>query len=181
MAVSLELTLWQPGALDRPVVTAVSSTELLTGKTLAFFDRAAARDAWDLANLPRPLVRTLGTQGFRPMCLALAGMLIHQPAPSSLTRIRGLVTPKVVAEQLVPMLVGGEGVEAADVVDRAWERVGRLVELTGDEARYFDRIRAGELRLDLLFPRDPAEAARMARHPSLLWKIMNVRKHMKKR
>ena len=174
-------TLWQPGALDRPIVTVVSSTELLVGKTLAFFARAAARDAWDLANLPRPLVRTLAGQSFRPTFLALAGMLIHQPAPSSLARIRRIITAKVVAEQLVPMLVVGESATVVDVVDRAWERVGALAALASGEALYFEGIRAGELRLHLLFPSDPAQAARIAQHPSLLWKIHNVQKHKKRR
>ena len=176
-----ELEIWQPGALDRPVVTVVSSSELLVGKTLAFFARAAARDAWDLANLPRSLVRTLGTQGFRPMFLAMSGMLIHQPAPSSLGRIRKIISAKVVSEQLLPMLVAGQDADAANLVDRAWGRVASLVELTRDEALYFEGIRTGELRVYLLFPSDPATGARIAQHPSLLWKIQNVQKHKKKR
>lgn len=44
--------LWYPGELDRPKINMVSLEEILVGKLLAFFDRCAARDLWDLTNLP---------------------------------------------------------------------------------------------------------------------------------
>jgi len=44
--------LWQPGELDRPQARTVSLQEIVVGKMLAMLDRGAARDVWDLANLP---------------------------------------------------------------------------------------------------------------------------------
>ena len=43
-----ETELWQPGELDRPRVQTVSLHELCVGKFLAFLDRSAPRDAYDL-------------------------------------------------------------------------------------------------------------------------------------
>ena len=175
------LSLWQPGGLDHVNVSVVSTLELLVGKVLAFFDRAAARDAWDVANLPASIASTLERTDFRQTFLALAGMLIHPPSVESEARIRRLITPEVVSQQLVPMLVGGAGVDPTELVDRAWQRVSGLVELSAGEAKYFEQINAGTLDLALLFPDDPREATRLAGHPALLWKILNVQKHKKNR
>jgi hypothetical protein len=43
--------LWQPGALDRPNIRIVGMAELVIGKMLAFLDRGAVLDIWDVANL----------------------------------------------------------------------------------------------------------------------------------
>jgi predicted nucleotidyltransferase component of viral defense system len=54
------LRLWQPPAIERPTIRVVAPEELAGGKLVAFFDRAAPRDAYDVANLP-----DLGVPGWR--------------------------------------------------------------------------------------------------------------------
>ena len=58
------------------------------------------------------------------------------------------------------------------------ERVVRLGELAADVARHpvlgFAALDEGELRLELLFPDEPAEAARLSAHPALQWKLSNL-------
>ena len=175
-----KLQVWQPGDLDQPAVMVVGLMELLIGKMLAFLDRAAARDAWDLANLPRPMARVPKNEAFRPTFLALCGMLIHQPSAASEARIRKLVSDDVVQKQLLPMLVDPAGVTGTSLVDAAWPRVAPLVELSVAEAAYFEGLAAGELKTDLLFPSDAAEATRLASHPVLLWRVANVRQHLRR-
>ncbi|MFO7943628.1 MAG: nucleotidyl transferase AbiEii/AbiGii toxin family protein [Anaerolineales bacterium] len=45
--------IWQPGGIVRPRIMMVSLAELIIGKLLAFFDRGAIRDIWDVAGFPR--------------------------------------------------------------------------------------------------------------------------------
>lgn len=175
-----KLQVWQPAELDQPAVMVVGLMELLIGKMLAFLDRAAARDAWDLANLSRPVAQALTNEAFRPTFLALCGMLIHQPSATSEARIRKLVSDEVVQKQLLPMLVDPAGVTATSLVDTAWPRVAPFVQLSEAEAGYFRAVTAGELKTELLFPSDAAEATRLARHPALLWRVANVREHLRK-
>lgn len=176
-----KLPVWQPGDLDQPIVMIVGLTELLIGKMLAFFDRAAARDAWDVANLSPPAARVLADDAFRPTFLALCGMLIHQPSAASEARIRRLVSDDVVQRQLLPMLVDPVGVSGRSLVDAAWPRVAPFVELSDAEDGYFAAVTAGDLKTELLFPSDSTEAERIASHPALLWRVANVRQHLRKR
>ncbi len=69
--------MWQPGELDRPVVRMVSLEEILVGKVLAFLDRSAARDAWDLANLTALARETAASSRFRSWFIALSAILDH--------------------------------------------------------------------------------------------------------
>jgi hypothetical protein len=63
------------------------------------------------------------------------------------------------------------------MVDRAWSVAGAFVSLEPAEDEYIAAIQRGELRTDLLFPGDAGEAARMANHPAIQWKLLNVREH----
>jgi hypothetical protein len=53
-----------------------------------------------------------------------------------------------------------------------------LVTLDEVEREYVDRVHAGELSPALLFPDDEELTDRLSRHPALLWKIENVRRHL---
>lgn len=65
--------------------------------------------------------------------------------------------------------------------DAAWSIVAPLVDLNAAEREFVDRIQAGELRPELLFPDDEAMVERFKRHPALLWKVENARRHGKAR
>jgi hypothetical protein len=43
---------------------------------------------------------------------------------------------------------------------------------------YMAGVERGELLPELLFPDDSQEAGRVAMHPALLWKMVNVRTHL---
>ena len=169
------LSLWQPGELDRPEIRVVGVTELVIGKLLAFLDRAAARDAWDVANLPDVALEAMRTRSFRRWFVALSAVLPH-PLPSySRARLEGLITDRTVAEHLAPLLVRRVPPSARDLVERGWATVEPLLALEADEAAYVVAIDRGELRPQLLFPDHADEAARIGTHPALLWKIEKVR------
>lgn len=174
-------TLWQPGELDRPRVVVVSVEELLIGKFSALLDRAAARDAWDVANLQPAARDAMGSPRFRPYFMAMAATLTHPPSEYSENRLARIVTDRAVEEQLTPMLASAMTPGAADLVRRSWAVVGPLVDLTDREQEFHAAVGRGDLRLDLLFDSRSRDAAALSTHPALLWKMVNVRQHVAKR
>ncbi len=46
------------------------------------------------------------------------------------------------------------------------------------EQEYINRVHAGELLPELLFPDDEEITERLKRYPALVWKIENVRRHL---
>ena len=52
------------------------------------------------------------------------------------------------------------------------------MQLSENEAKYIASIQQGKLYPELLFRDAPAEAKRMASHPAILWKLLNVRSQL---
>jgi predicted nucleotidyltransferase component of viral defense system len=175
-----ERALWQPGKLDHPRIRLVSLEEVLIGKLLAFFGRCMPRDAWDLANLPREAADQVGTDLFRARFVALSATLAHPLNTYDLSRVHQAISDSNIANQLVPMLIVGAVPMRADLVEASWNLAGRFVELEPREHAYVVAVDHGDLPLEVLFPDQPNEAARLARHPALLWKIANVRAHLRR-
>ena len=125
--------LWQPGELDRPNVSVVSLDELLVGKLLALLDRGAARDVWDVANLPSQAKRVLRKPSFRSWFIALATMLPHPLPTYSRTRLEFRINERVISEQLAPMLAGDVELDSSSLVGNAWSKVGKLLALGPNE------------------------------------------------
>ncbi|MCJ7595848.1 MAG: nucleotidyl transferase AbiEii/AbiGii toxin family protein, partial [Desulfobacterales bacterium] len=170
--------LWQPGELDRPEVRTVSLQEIVVGKMLAMLDRGAARDVWDLANLPQPANDVKGLPSFRPWFIALAAILDHPLPTYTLSRLKGLVTERAVVEQLAPMLSVDAPRRADDLVKQAWAVLSDFLTLSPNEVTYIASIERGEVRPELLFADDPEAAQRVTEHPAILWKVINVREHL---
>jgi hypothetical protein len=173
--------LWQPGELDRPKVRTVSLQEIVVGKLLAMLDRGAARDVWDMANLPAPANDVRGLPSFRAWFIALAAILNHPLPTYTLSRLKGLVTERAVVEQLAPMLAVDALPQADDLVKQAWAVLSEFMTLRPNEAAYITSIERGKLRPELLFTDDPEAAQRIAEHPAILWKVTNVRAHLARR
>ena len=179
IASTMSQEMWQPGELDRPIVRTVSSEELLVGKLLAYLDRSAARDVWDLAYLPDQIQKILASERFRSWFISLSAILNHSLKAYTRDRIEKRITHRTVAEQLNPMLIGQtDPLQLADLVEHSWAMIDPLMMLSDNETEYITAIQRGTLLLDLLFPDEPEEAKRMALHPAILWKLVNVRKHL---
>lgn len=174
------LPLWQPGGLDRPVVRTVSSEELLVGKLLAFFERKAPRDVWDICNLPESMDKAFATAMFRSLLIAFSITLEHpfssynQPRPG-----RGF-DDEMISRHLTPLLLTGSSAQPGLLLERARNKVAVFFTLKDNEAQYCSLVEKGELRLELLFPDNPDMVSRIAGHPALLWKISNILIRMKK-
>ena len=172
--------LWQPGEIDRPEIRTVSLLEIVVGKLLAMLDRGAARDVWDLANLPSQVNTVKKLPSIRTYFVALASILNHPLPTYTRSRLEALITERTVMEQLVPMLTVDASPRADDLVKRAWAVLSDFIVLRPNEAAYIASIERGELCPELLFPDDPEAAKRITAHPAILWKITNVRSHLER-
>lgn len=170
--------LWQPGDLDRPRVGSVGDTELLVGKLLALLDRCAARDVWDVANLPEVAVEVLKSSRLRVHFIALVAILNHPLPTYTRDRLKHLVSDRAVVEHVAPLLNAIPPPRAQDLVEQAWAILEPLLSLKEHEKAYLAAINEGELRPELIFPKDSEEASRLAQHPAILWKVANVRAHL---
>ena len=168
--------IWQPGELDRPMVGMVSLSELILGKLLALLDRGAVRDAWDVGRLPAFAGDELRSNDFRARFIALSAILKHGLPNYTYERFEQQVTDRAIREALAPMLARDVAPPPDVLAKRAWDVVRPLLDLNENEIRYFEEIARGELRLDYIFPDDPAEINLLASHPAIQRKLTNVRK-----
>ena len=171
--------LWQPPGVVRPNVQVVPLEELFTGKLRATLDRAMPRDLFDTIRLPGYERDVWGSETLRRVHVALAATLPHPLFEYRRDRF-DRVTERAIREQLVPMLLGSEQPVAGELKKQAWSVLEPLVTLDDNEREYIDRVHAGELSPELLFPDDIEMANRLQRHPALLWKIDNVKRHLSK-
>lgn len=170
-------SLWQPPGIVYPETRVVPLEELFTGKLRATLDRAMPRDLFDTIRLPGYAGDLWRSQRLRRIHVALSVTLprpLHQYGQDRFER----VTDRSIKEQLVPMLQGSERPFTSELREQAWSVVESLVLLDETEREYVDRVHLGDLQPALLFPDDEALADRLLRHPALLWKIANVRRHL---
>lgn len=152
--------------------------ELAAGKLAAAFSRTKSRDLFDLDGLFR---RGLDVERLR------VGFVVYGGASRvdwrTITPDTLNTTAKDVSEQLLPMLRrdaapprGAVEGWTRDLVARCRAHVGQLLPLRAGEREFLDLVcERGEVRPELL----TAEAeiqARIAGHPGLLWKCLNVKK-----
>lgn len=171
---------WQPGELDRPTVRVVSLMEILVGKMLAFLDRAAARDAWDLAHLTPQATAIAASAEFRAWLIALSTILDHPLTAYTRERFEYRITEQAIVEQLAPMLMGGAQLRPNTLVKQSWEAISHLMALTEKEIRFITATQSGKLLPELLFLDFPETTLQVAAHPAIQWKLVNVRSHIAK-
>lgn len=173
------MTMWQPADQPRPAVKVVSPEELASGNLCALLSRALPRDLFDARALPEKMPGVWGELRFRRLFVAFAGVLDHPLHAYGRSRF-DRVTDRAVREQLHPMLLQHDRPAAAGLREDAWAVIAPLLDLDDAAREYTDRLQAGELHPQLLFPDDADLASQVARHPALLWKAQNAREHAAK-
>ena len=172
--------LWQPGELDRIKVHVVGLEELLVGKLIALLDRGAARDVWDVANFSPETMKIVGSRPFRSRFIALSAILDHPLPTYTKGRLKSILTDRALSENLAPMLASSEPPRSADLIDSAWAIVEQFLPLEPKEEEYIANIQRGNLLPQLLFTAGSEDAKKIGEHPAILWKVLNVRDHLKK-
>lgn len=171
-------TLWQPGALERPNVVMVSTEELWVGKLLAFLDRAAPRDAWDVLRLGKSLHVTQPTGPLRRWLIAMSIILDRPLDHYDRDRLMGRLTANAIESQLHPMLRVDCRPDPAALVEAAWQVTTTLLSRTPAEAEFLRLAMSGILAPQLVFGDDTESSARFLAHPQVAWKVRNLRLHL---
>lgn len=169
-------TLWQPETIARPSALVSSELDLAGGKFRALIDRVAARDVYDGIEIARRHVADWPTQ-VRSAFVFLSGTLDLPLTSYSPDRIDSLSNEEA-DRNLRPMILAGTDLDVATMKENAKRVLAPLLALTNAEQEFVRRLHVGELAPELLFDVETAE--RMKRHPHLLWKVHNVRKHLKR-
>jgi len=170
-------SLWQPGGLIQPVVNVVRLSELVLGKLNAFIERGAPRDAWDIVHLSKPAAALLKTPEFRARFIALSAAFEQPLYTYTYARLQSFLRDPFVTQQLTPVLPEQTAIKSEDLAEKSWSQVKSLLALQSNEKEYVDAIQRGELRLDLLFRNNEKEISLFGKHPAILWKLDNVRRH----
>jgi hypothetical protein len=96
-------------------------------------------------------------------------------------RLEKRITDRIVAEQLTPMLiVPAAPLQPNILIERSWRIISPFMKLGDNEVKYIASIQQGEFYPELLFTDDPEEGKRLALHPAILWKLLNVRAQLAK-
>lgn len=176
LATSVEMELWQPDGFEPPLARVVGFEELAGGKLVACLDRVAPRDLYDTSHLPSLDPETWKSPGFRKTFLAMSTVLPHPVYTYDRARL-GRVSNRAIESELLPMLAQAEPVNAGALVGDAWIALEPFVVLSVEEKRFADFAQRGIFELAEVFGDDPVLAAAMSRHPAILWKIENARRH----
>jgi len=144
------------------------------GKLIALLGRGAAGNARDVANFTTAVMEIVRCRGFRSRFIALSAVLDHPLPTYTKGRLKSMLTDRTLSGSLVPMLASSELLRTADLIDRASDVIEQFFPLELKEEEYV----AGIQRWELL-PRSE-DSKKISEHPAMLWKILNVRDHLKK-
>jgi len=173
LAGTQHLPFWCPSGDAELLVTVVGSAELIAGKAIALLDRVAPRDLYDMASIQkRRRTFPLGNET-RSMFIALSGVLSQPLTRYSLERLER-ITDSSVARDLHPMLRNGEQPIAGDLRKEVAQVMRSWLTLSEDETRYVQLLQMGELKPELVFPKNREMAEKIRLHPALQWKARNA-------
>lgn len=184
MNFQLRVPLWQPGIRDSVTVAGLSAEkirvldlhEIAGGKLAALLSRTLARDVFDSVAL-------LEDQTLEDEKLRIAFVVYGAMSKVDWRQVRAEVVKadrREFANSLVPVLhSNGPSVFGTcdDMVQRARAGLDRVLPLRAHEIQFLDAILdRGTIEPELLTT-DADLQQRIASHPALRWKAMNVRKH----
>lgn len=175
-----EAELWQPGGLERPRVTIVSPEELWVGKLLAFLDRTAPRDAWDVSRMPSIAPGLSRSPTLRRWFVAMSFILDHPVTTYDRDRLSARLATDIIERQLHPMLARANRPDPSTLLERAWEIVEPLVTLTADESAFLTRAHRADVDAAQIFVGDDDSARRYRSHPQVEWKLQNLQRHLRR-
>lgn len=77
-------------------------------------------------------------------------------------------------------LKGGTALNLCFGPPKRLSKVTQFLSLATNEKEYLAAAQRGEVKMELLITNNTDDAMRMAEHPVILWKIFNVREHLKR-
>jgi predicted nucleotidyltransferase component of viral defense system len=165
---------WTPEP-DAPCQARIAGfEEVMAGKLVAFVDRVAARDLYDVASFASD------PPGHDPALLhclfvALSGLL-----PRALTAYGpqhvDAFTQTALEIELAPLIREDERPELEGLKSRVGPLLSTLFTMSPEEQEYVKRLQWGDFRPELVAGAHPDLLSRLKGHPALLWKVENARR-----
>ena len=149
--------------------------ELMAGKITAMLDRRHPRDLYDLYRFASANMNH-DSDLLRKVAVLLGSTLPRDLRDYTWERIE-TVDQMDVESLLYPLLRADDRPKASEMTTAIKSLVVPILE-HDRESPFLDAIAQGEYRPDLLFSHLPEIAARLARHPALLWKASSVAAHL---
>ncbi len=165
---------WTPDA-DSPCRARVAGfEEVMAGKLVAFMDRVAPKDLYDVASFAsHPPAHD--PEMLRCLFVALSGIL-----PRALTaygpKHLDAFTQKDLEIELAPFLREDERPELEPLKSKVRPILSKFCALSGDEREYVERLQWGDFLPERAVAHHPDLLAHLREHPALLWKVENAKK-----
>ncbi|MCI0484035.1 MAG: nucleotidyl transferase AbiEii/AbiGii toxin family protein [candidate division NC10 bacterium] len=167
---------WTPDPDSPCRVRVAGLEEVMAGKLVAFLDRVAAKDLYDVATFvsdPPPHDTNL----LRSLFVALSGTLPRALTTYGLEHLEAF-TQKVLEIELAPFLREGEPVEIAALKSSVAPTLSKLLALSAGEREYVERLQWGGFLPERVVGSRADLLDLLRGHPALLWKIENAKKRM---
>lgn len=165
---------WTPDADFSCRARVVGFEEVMAGKLVAFLDRVAARDLYDVASFAAGPPKH-EEAALRRLFVGLSGVLPRALSSYSPRHLDSF-TQKVLDAELAPMVRTQERPELEALRSRVEPVLTDLLGLSSAEGEYVDRLQRGEFLPELVAKDDPELLTRLRSHPALRWKVENARK-----
>lgn len=150
--------------------------ELLAAKTVALFNRLAARDFYDLYNVKKYGILSEGDYDSYCNAVVFYGSISGDAAKLSfLPDHVDELKKQTVYQDLYPMLVKSERFELDKTKSEVKDFLANSIILTPKHKEYLRKFASGIYKPDLLFSGDILE--NIKQHPMAIWKTMNAAKN----
>lgn len=165
---------WTPDT-DMPCRAHVAGfEEVMAGKLVAFIDRAAAKDLYDVASFATHQP-SHDPSLLRCLFVALSGTLPRALTSYGPDRL-DTFTQKGLEIELAPFLREDERIELGFLKSRAAPILSKLLALSPNEREYVERLQWGEFLPERVAGDRADVLARLLVHPAILWKVENARR-----
>lgn len=153
----------------------LATEELMAGKLKAMIERSHPRDLYDLYRF-RQVSGKYDAELLRKLTVLFASTVDRDLRDYRLERY-SYIDQAEVERLLYPLLRANDRQPADEMLTAVRPLLAAALD-HGKEKPYLDAMAAGDYQPELLFAGYPEVAARLARHPALLWKARNVAEYL---
>ena len=153
-------------------VLSVHPVELFSAKAVALFNRAAARDLYDMYNLQRYKIFTKTDESLFKKCILFYFAIASESIPQNFefSKIEAMTARKIKTD-LLPVLNKSEQFDLPLAQTLVKEYLEYIL-LPEDDFQFWNAFRSGDYNPSLLFEDDEI-CLRIKDHPMALWKCNN--------
>ncbi|MFH1453340.1 MAG: nucleotidyl transferase AbiEii/AbiGii toxin family protein [Armatimonadota bacterium] len=158
-------------------ILTVSTEELFAGKVVAVLDRSTPRDIYDLVNIQN-YSKPYNCDFFRKAVILLGASRKKDFRKMTAEKLES-ISDRDIESSLYPLLSRKERISREKLLEKAIPFVSNLLNFTAEEKEFLDRyLDNAEYKPDILFHKYPDLIPKLEKHPSLLWKKLNVERYL---